>query len=293
VSAHSSKADGLLIIVTLLAAISWMFSKEALAELPPLLFVGCRFLLAGLLLAVIGWRSLMALSSQQWRSAAAVGTFFGIAMSCWIMGLFYTTSLGEGSFITSMAVVFVAPLGLLFFGDKPPASTWVALPLSVIGLALLALEHGFNPDSSQIYFLVAATLLALTFILNGRAAAKTPALALSAIQLTIVGLVALPLSLALEQWPEQITSTMTLWMALSVVVGTAGRFLLQTYAQGMTSPAHAAVIMVLEPIWTASIAAYWFEERMTSLQMIGCALIFASLLANRWSAIRSWLSPGR
>lgn len=287
-SLHSTKADGLLIIVTLLAAISWMFSKEALAEFPPLLFIGSRFLLAGLLLAVVGSQSLRSLSAQQWRSAAAVGIFFGIAMSCWIMGLFYTTSLGEGSFITSMAVVFVAPIGLLFFGDKPPASTWFALPLAIIGLALLALENGFNPEASQIFFFVAALLLALTFILNSHAAANTPALALSAIQLTIVGLTALPLSLALEVWPTQMSGSMTLWLVLSVLVGTSARFLLQTYAQGLTSPAHAAVIMVLEPIWTALIAAFWFDERMSAQQMMGCALIFASLLANRWSSVRNW-----
>ncbi|WP_419811165.1 DMT family transporter [Bacterioplanoides sp.] len=287
-SLHSTKADGLLIIVTLLAAISWMFSKEALAEFPPLLFIGSRFLLAGLLLAAVGSQSLRSLSAQQWRSAAAVGIFFGIAMSCWIMGLFYTTSLGEGSFITSMAVVFVAPIGLLFFGDKPPASTWFALPLAIIGLALLALENGFNPEASQIFFFVAALLLALTFILNSHAASNTPALALSAIQLTIVGLTALPLSLALEVWPTQMSGSMTLWLVLSVLVGTSARFLLQTYAQGLTSPAHAAVIMVLEPIWTALIAAFWFDERMSAQQMMGCALIFASLLANRWSSVRNW-----
>ncbi|UTW47157.1 DMT family transporter [Bacterioplanoides sp. SCSIO 12839] len=286
-SLHSTKADGLLIIVTLLAAISWMFSKEALAEFPPLLFIGSRFLLAGLLLAVVGSQSLRLLSAQQWRSSAAVGVFFGVAMSCWIMGLFYTTSLGEGSFITSMAVVFVAPLCLLFWGDKPPASTWVALPLSITGLALLALENGFNPEASQLFFFIAATLLAVTFILNGRAAANTPALALSAIQLSIVGLIALPLSLITETWPSAVTQNMGLWLTLSVVVGTSARFLLQTYAQGLTSPAHAAVIMILEPIWTASIAAFWFDERMSTQQLLGCALIFTSLLANRWNAVRT------
>lgn len=285
---QSTKADVLLIIVTLLASVSWIFSKEALAELPPLLFLGSRFLIAGLLLATVGSASLRSLSTQQWRSEATVGVFFGVAMSCWIMGLFYTTSLGEGSFITSMAVVFVAPLCLLFWGDKPPTSTWVALPLSIAGLALLALGNGFRPETSQLFFLISALLLAVTFILNGRAAANTPALALSAIQLAIVGLIALPLSLLWESWPLALTSDMILWLTLSVLVGTSARFLLQTYAQGLTSPAHAAVIMVLEPMWTASIAALWFDERMTTQQIIGCALIFTSLLANRWSAVRGW-----
>lgn len=289
---QSNKADLLLVIVTLLAAISWMFSKEALAEFPPLLFVGSRFLLAGLLLAVIGYKTMIRLSARQWRSSAAVGLVFGIAMSFWIMGLFHSTNLGEGAFITSMAVVLVPPMGLLIFREPVARSTWIALPLALAGLALLSLRDGFQPEPSQGYFFTAAVLFSLTFILNGRAAAHTPALALSAIQLSIVGLVALPISLATEVWPGAMSSTMVLWLGLSVVIGTAARFLLQTYAQGLTSPAHAAVIMVIEPVWTAAIAAAWFDERMALAQVIGCSLIFASLLANRWSAVRGWLSRG-
>ena len=44
------KSDLLLVVVTLFAAFGWMFSKEALNGFPPLLFIGVRFLFAGLLL---------------------------------------------------------------------------------------------------------------------------------------------------------------------------------------------------------------------------------------------------
>ena len=44
------QADALLLLVTALAAGGWIFSKEALAGMPPLLFIGTRFLLAGLIL---------------------------------------------------------------------------------------------------------------------------------------------------------------------------------------------------------------------------------------------------
>ncbi|WP_028672127.1 hypothetical protein [Saccharospirillum impatiens] len=44
------QSDVLLILVTLLAASGWIFTKEALAGLTPLLFVGIRFLSARLML---------------------------------------------------------------------------------------------------------------------------------------------------------------------------------------------------------------------------------------------------
>ena len=286
---HLLRADLILLLVTILAAVSWMFSKEALAEFPPLLFMACRFTLAGLLLAIPGRRALMRFSAGEWKTSAQVGVLFGIAMSFWIMGLFHAHTLGEGAFITSLAVVLVPLLSWLLFRDTPSPTLWIALPLAIGGLALLSLRQGFNPDPGQIFFFIAALLLSLTFILNSRAAARIPALPLSAIQLTLVGLVALSLSTALEHWPAAFTPTMWLWLGLSVVVGTAARFLLQTYAQGLASPSHAAVIMILEPVWTAIFAAFWFDERMVLAQIIGCGLILLALLVNRWSVIRRWV----
>lgn len=286
---HSLKADLLLIIVTLLAAISWMFSKEALAEIPPLLFIGSRFLLAGVFLALFSKRSLIGLKPQQWLASAQIGILFGMSMCLWIFGLFYSKSLGEGAFITSIASILVAPISYFIFKDKIERSNWIALPVALIGLALLSLQNGFQPEPSQLFFFAAAILLSLTFILNGRAAANMSASALTAISLSFVGIMAIAISAFLEVWPEQATGSMVQWLLLSALIGTSARFFLQTYAQGLTTPSHAAVIMILEPVWTALIAAAWFDERMSGLQATGCSLIFAALLINRWSNVRIWL----
>lgn len=286
---HSLKADVYLIIVTLLAAISWMFSKEAVNEMPPLLFIGSRFLLAGIFLALFSKRSLIGLNPKQWVASAQVGILFGMSMCLWIFGLFHAKNLGEGAFITSIASILVAPISYIIFKDKVQKSNWIALPVAFIGLGLLGLENGFHPESSQLFFLSAAILLSMTFILNGRAAARMSATALTAISLSFVGIMGIIISAFTEVWPEAATTSMWQWLLLSALIGTAARFLLQTYAQGLTTPSHAAVIMILEPIWTALIAAYWFSERMSELQLIGCSLIFTALIINRWSNVRSWL----
>lgn len=290
---HSLKADVLLIIVTLLAAVSWMFSKEAVNEMPPLLFIGSRFLLAGVFLAIFSQRSLIGLNPKQWIASAQVGILFGMSMCLWIFGLFHAENLGEGAFITSIASILVAPISYFIFKAKVEKSNWLALPVAFIGLGLLGLENGFHPEKSQLFFLGAAILLSMTFILNGRAAVRMSATALTAISLSFVGIMGILISANMETWPEAATGSMVQWLLLSALVGTAARFLLQTYAQGLTTPSHAAVIMILEPIWTALIAAFWFNERMSELQLIGCSLIFAALLINRWSNVRIWLKKRR
>jgi drug/metabolite transporter (DMT)-like permease len=288
-SSHSLKADVLLVVVTLLAAISWMFSKEAVSEMPPLLFIGSRFLLAGIFLALFSQSYLIGLNRKQWVASAQVGILFGLSMCLWIFGLFHAKNLGEGAFITSIASILVAPISYLIFKANVERSNWLALPVAFIGLGLLGLENGFHPEKSQLFFLGAAILLSLTFILNGRAAARMSAAALTAISLSFVGIMAIIISAYAETWPAEVTGSMAKWLLLSALIGTAARFLLQTYAQGLTTPSHAAVIMILEPIWTALIAAAWFNERMSTLQLIGCSLIFSALIINRWSGVRGWL----
>lgn len=275
------KADLLLVVVTLLAAISWMFSKEALTEFPPLLFMAIRFLSSGILLTVSGINQLQQLGARDIKQASWVGVVFGIAMSIWVMGLAATQFLGEASFLTSLAVPLVPLISWLLFREAVSSDHWIALPLAAIGLALLSLPGGFKLEASQWLFVTAAVLLAITFVLNGRAATTIPALPLSAIQLLWVGLLTGVLSISFEVWPTEWTASMSLWLVLSIIIGTAMRFYIQTIAQGMASPSHAAIILIIEPIWTCLFAAIWFDERMLAIQYLGCSVIFLALLANR------------
>jgi drug/metabolite transporter (DMT)-like permease len=43
--------------------------------------------------------------------------------------------------------------------------------------------------------------------------------------------------------------------------------------------------MTLEPVWVAIMAAIWFGETMSPLQLMGCVLIFAAVLVSRWKFI--------
>ncbi|MHA7855229.1 DMT family transporter [Marinobacter shengliensis] len=309
------KSDLLLVVVTLLAAISWMFSKEAVLMMPPLMFMAARFLIAGGVLALIALPALRRLDADQVKRSMGVGLVFGIAMSCWILGLFHGDSMGEGAFLTSLGVVIVPIIARVVFGESQPLSTWLAIPIAVAGLALLSLENGFRPDPGQLYFVVAAFIFALYFTLNTRAAnqrtvtnkrgetiekRKVPALPLTALALLTVGLVTLVESAISEPWAPTLNNPppiLMVWVLASAVVGTAGRFLLQTYAQSLSVHSHGVVILVLEPVWVALFAAAWFGETMSALQLAGCGLIFMALLVNRWSAlsraIKGFVKPAK
>lgn len=301
------KSDLLLVLVTLLAAISWMFSREAVLLMPPLLFMAIRFLLAGALLTPFAWHQLRRLNRQQVLRSLRVGLVFGIAMSLWVTGLHLTDHVGESAFLVSLGVVLVPVIARVVFNEKPPMSTWLALPVAVTGLAFLSLENGYQPEPGQLFFVLAAVIFALFYTLNTRAAnagshvnrqgetiakQRVPALALTTIALLTVALVTGTLSLIREtpQIPQvDFTALLWLWIVASALIGTAGRFLVQTFAQSLSSHSHGVVILVVEPVWVALIAMGWFSETMTAFQLVGCMLIFAALLINRWQVLRQLL----
>lgn len=286
------QADALLLLVTLMAAGGWIFSKEALVGMPPLLFIGTRFLLAGAILLGFAWPALRRLPARRVRRGLLVGLLFSVATGFWIMGLHYSQHLGESAFITSLGILMVPVIGMLF-GETPPRTTWVALPVALTGFGLLSLNAGFRVEISQLLMVCAALGFALLINVNTRVVRNVPALPLTTLQLLAVGAVLTLLSLLFERAPMAVESAILGWLLASVVLSSSLRYFLQIKAQGMTTPSHASVILMLEAVWTALIAAWWFGETMTALQLTGCSLIFLALLINRWywvrKVLRRWL----
>ncbi|WP_339799736.1 DMT family transporter [uncultured Marinobacter sp.] len=308
---NAHKSDLILILVTILAAASWAFSKEAVLLMPPLLFMSLRFLIAGAILACLARRQLIRLPLIQVLRGARVGLVFGSAMSLWVIGIWLGVNLGEAAFITSLAVVIVPVIARVLFKEQQPLSTWIALPVAVCGLALLSLENGFRPQTGQLLFALSALIFACSYMLTSRTAntrtvvnrqgervqqERVAALPLTALSMTTAGLLTGVMSLMFESWQptfSNFTGVLFWWLIASATIGTAFRFLLQTYAQSLAYNSHGVVLLILEPVWVAILAWFWFDQSMSATQVAGCGVILLSLLVNRWTvvsrALRNWL----
>lgn len=280
------KAELILVLVTILAGFGWIFSKEALAGLPPLFFMGVRFIIAGFVLFLAGQKYFRGLDWKDLKQASLVGVVMGITMLFWVMGLDQSSNLGVGAFITSLGVVLVPLVARFMFKERPPMSIWVALPFAIVGLGFLALNNGLNFEFSHLFFLGAAIGSAFQLNFLSRSSMRMHVLVLTAIQLSVAGLLLLCLSLITETLPHSVSIGVAGWFLASTLVATSLRFLLQTYGMSLTPVSHAAVIMNLEPVWTAIFAVIWFSEAMGVGQVFGCSLVFVAMLVSRWSQIK-------
>lgn len=273
-----------MLFVTFLAAASWVFSKESLVGLEPIFFMGSRFLVAGVFIAFFARESLLLFKLRDIARVASVGLVFSVALSFWILGLFHGTHLGIGSFLTSVGVL-LAPCISPLFGDHPPRVVWVALPIAVIGVGMLALDSNFVFGLGEWYYLASAVAFALYINLNSRAAGRTSVVALTSLQLICVGLVLLPVSYLTEDWTITGGAPTLGWFAASVLIGTSMRFFLQTYSLKLGSASRASVILTLEPVWVVALGAVWLGETMEPIQILGSGLILFAVLLSRANAV--------
>ncbi|KJR30658.1 EamA family transporter [Vibrio navarrensis] len=275
------KASAILIMATILSAFGWIFSKETIQGLPPFGFVGLRFLIASLCLLPFCFRSLRRASWQDIRSAALVGCLLATALISWIHAISISDTLGEGAFILSLSMLMVPFVAWILFRQQPKRIFWLSLPIAMSGLAFLSLKDGWQSSSSQLWFLFNAVVLALHFNINSKYSQTLPILLLTCIQLFVTGLIGLTASALFESVPLDVEPSIWGWFTASTILATALRYVMQTMAQKQINPGNAALIMILEPVWTVFLSIGWYGEVLTLSKLVGCSLILFSLILYR------------
>ncbi|WP_087024037.1 DMT family transporter [Thaumasiovibrio subtropicus] len=280
------RADIILILTTMLAAAGWVFSKQTIQGLPPFGFIGMRFVLASACLLPFCIGNFKRVTKPDIGKAMGVGCALALALLSWIYAVSISDTLGEGAFIMSLSMLFVPLIAWGLFQQQPPRIFWFALPIAVLGLALLSVGDGdWQLSISQIGFLVAAVMLAIHFNLNSKYARRLPTLLLTCLQLFVTGCFGLLASGLFETFPDDVATDIWGWFLLSTILATSLRYVMQTTGQKGSAPTNAAIIMILEPVWTVLLSVTTYNEAMPINKMIGCALILLSLGVFRFNRV--------
>lgn len=273
--------EWLLVFTTILAAAGWVFSKETIQGMPMIGFMGLRFLLASIILLPLCYSTQQTIRLVDIPKVLMSGSLQMIQMILWILAIGANSSLGEGAFIMSLSILLVPLIAWLIFKEKPLSIFWISFPIAAIGLGFLSLSNGWNASIGQLWFLGSAIALALYFNINGRMVQKIAVLPLSCIQMFCTGAVCTIISLLFETWPSAISLSIWSWFAASVLIATILRYVLQAIGQKYVNVGNAAIIMVLEPIFTLLLSVIFYHEPMPWMKWLGCFLILAALLIYR------------
>lgn len=284
------QADFSLVIVTLAAAAGWIFSKSALQELPPFLFLGARFILAATVLSFFCYRQLKELNQTALTKGLITGSLFAVAIMTWVVGLNNSEHVGQSSFIVSLGILFVPLFSRLFLNEIMPNNLYIAIPTAIAGLAYLNLEKaltsGLHWDTAQLTLITAAMLFALQFVLTAHLTQSMNALVLTTLQLWVSGIISLVTGLVTEDIPQYLSANTISNVIAAAIVASCLRFYLQTLSLKSTTAAHAGMILLLEPVWVTILGYMVLAQTLNKHQILGCTLIFSALLITRIKIIK-------
>ena len=284
-------ADIALLFAAAVWGLAFVFQKSAMAHIGPLTFIAARGAIAALALAPLALREHRRATSSGnpgfWTIAVSGGIAFFIAAWLQQAGL-QTATVTNTGFLTALYVVITPFIAWGWSGKIPSPIVWPAVALSAIGTWLLG--GGTLSAFSQGDQLVALSALfwAIHVVVTGRASPFGRPIAFTAVQFTVVSLLATAGSILLETTTLDGLRGATVDIAYVGLLSSALTFTILTVALQHTPPSEAAIIVSMETVFAAFAAYLLLSERLGPLGWAGAALILlATLLLQVGPALRA------
>jgi drug/metabolite transporter (DMT)-like permease len=202
-------------------------------------------------------------------------------------GLARTTATNAG-FITGLYVVFTPILGLMLFHRRTQRATWLAVGVSVIGMALLSVPalDDLRPRFGDLLVLASAVVWAGHAVGVGYFAQRHPAILLSVAQM---GATAAFHAVALVPAGFRAPDTGEVWLMLLItgVLGSGVAYTFQVVAQQTVTATRAVIVLAGESVAAAAISYVWLGERLEPHQWLGAVLVLAAMALSELSARRA------
>jgi drug/metabolite transporter (DMT)-like permease len=258
--------------------------KGALSDVDPVVLVGYRFSLAGLLVGIYA-----VVSGRDLGAHLGRGIYLGVIL--WLLyvpqtiGLGITTASNSG-FITGLFVVFVPLFLRTVFKGRPTIMELAASGVALIGLWVLT-GGLVDMNAGDLLTLVAAITYALHVLYSDRyMKGGLDPYVICCQQFLLVGMLSL-LAAAVLNLPFTVRSN----AALATIVFLAlfpslSAFVIQMLAQRIAPPLRVSLIFALEPVFAAAFA--WtlggellVPRRAAGGLLIACALMLSGLPTPR------------
>ncbi|GHO82819.1 DMT family transporter [Dictyobacter formicarum] len=283
-------SDGTLLLIAAIWGLTFVLVQDAIATIPPFLFVAIRFGWAALFLLPFLARktqnsmSPAALSrSRTLISGGLLGFFLFLGYVLQTFSLLYTTS-GKSGFLTGLSVALVPLLAWLILRSRPAVLTLAGVGVATFGLYLLAFIDISTINPGDVLAFLCAIAFGLQVVYTGKFSGLASAHSLAFIQLSTVAVLSAVAVFIFEPWQSVFQRAILLQPAVIIalvvtsVFATALAYLAQTHIQKYTTPARVALIFATEPVFAALVDYLWHGTTLSLRSFTGCLLILGGTL---------------
>ncbi|MDF3932510.1 DMT family transporter [Pseudomonas citronellolis] len=271
----------MLLLVAVIWGTSYGVAKGALVFYPVMGFLCVRFIMTFVLLLPF----LRGHAKRALLPGALLGTLLLGIFLCETYGV-AQTSASNAAFLISLCVVLTPLVEWVVFRRRPGGEALAMAGLSLLGAFLLTGAGELQMNRGDWLMLMAALLRALMVCATKTLLqdSKIPALAITAVQVGVVGFGSLLLLLLTAGSIPELPHASAFWIAsvYLVLFCTLFAFFAQNFALQFTSPTRASLLMGMEPLFGAFFAVLWLNEQLSPLAWIGgCLIVVASLVGVR------------
>lgn len=272
-------------LLTALAPAIWgstyIVTSELLPPDRPFHAALLRVLPAGLLL-LAATRLLPA--RGEWRRLAVLGTLNIGAFQALLFVAAYRLPGGLAAVLGATQPLLVMALVWLAERQRPPVPALVAAAIGVAGMAAMLLGPDSRWDAlGACAALLGATCMAAGTWLGRRWRSGLPALALTGWQLSIGGLILLPLTLAFEAPLPPLAPAAVAGYAYLSLFGALLAYLLWFRGVARLSPVAVSSLGLLSPLTAVVLGWALLGQALGGIALLGLAAVLGSVLAIQWT----------
>ncbi|HDZ71767.1 MAG TPA: DMT family transporter [Aurantimonas coralicida] len=276
-------ANLLLLLAGAVWGMGFVAQSTAMDDLGPWTFTAAKFALATLSVLPFAVRETKRACSPLPKGASA--GFAAIGIMLFLGSIFQqigivTTSVTNAGFLTGLYVVITPLLALVLLRNRAHWVVWPSALAAFAGIVLLGGGSISALSSGDLWVVLSAVFWSLQILLVGVfAGSGGRPLTLAAVQFAMTTALASLGALVLEG-----QSLASLWAAWPEIVyggvfASGLAFTLQIIGQRYTTAPQAAIFLSSEALFAALFGVILLGERIAALGLLGCALIFAAMLA--------------
>ena len=211
------------------------------------------------------------------------GIFFALDLICWHWSIKLTT-VSKATFLSNLAPIVVIIFSLIFLKEKFSKFFYLAALLSMVGMLML-LGESFKFNKSQFIGYLLGVLTAVWYgsyiVTISQLRKKYNSTSIMFLSGIVTAIILLIVSILFEQsLIPQSLFTITIIFLLGFICQFMGQSFI-TYSLAYLSASLSSLCLLIQPIAATVLAYFFFQEKLTTIQFFGSALILIGIYIAR------------
>ncbi len=211
------------------------------------------------------------------------GIFFALDLICWHWSIKLTT-VSKATFLSNLAPIVVIIFSLIFLKERFSKFFYLAALLSMVGMLML-LGESFKFNKSQFIGDLLGVLTAVWYgsyiITISQLRKKYNSTSIMFLSGIVTAVILFIVSILFEQsLIPQSLFTITIIFLLGFICQFVGQSFI-TYSLAYLSASLSSLCLLIQPIAATVLAYFFFQEKLTTIQFFGSALILIGIYIAR------------